>query len=124
MGEALDGAGSDHFALVMLDALLGRFAKANIPALVFVPPHNVEQLDKLGILNREGLDRTLAGIAEVARRNDARFIDLHARFPDAAFRDYLDHFVDEPGQEGSRLIAEELAPDVLREYRARQRKGR
>lgn len=124
MGEALDGADADHFALVMLDALLGRFANANIPALVFVPPHNVEHLAELGILDREGLDQTLARIRDVAQHRGARFIDLHDLFPAAGFRDYLDHFVDEPGREGSKLIARELAPEVLRTYEIRRPTGR
>jgi hypothetical protein len=57
----------------------------------------------------------------VVRRRGARFVDLHDQFPDAAFRDYLDHYVENPDWEGSRLIAEKLAPHVLENYLGRQK---
>jgi hypothetical protein len=64
-------------------------------------------------MKREGLDRTLAQIAAVVGRRGASFVDLHDALPDAAFRDYLDHYVDGPDLQGSRLIAERLAPQVF-----------
>jgi hypothetical protein len=110
---ALNGIEGDHFALRVLDALLGRLENAGIPVLVYLPPHNVEHLETLGLMNREGLDTTVARIEAVVRRRGASFVDLHDQLPDAAFRDYLDHYVDDSELEGSRLIAEQLAPQVL-----------
>jgi hypothetical protein len=116
LGPAVDGVEDDQFLLRMLDALLGRLHDADISAVVYVPPHNVEHLDGLGLLNREGLDRTLAAIESVVHRRGGRFVDLHDEFADEGFRDFLDHYVDSPEREGSLLIAEKLAPEVLEAY--------
>jgi hypothetical protein len=122
--EAGDGIGEDHFSLLVLDAMLRRLEDADIPVLVYVPPHNIEHLEEIGFLERHGLDRTLAAIEAVAQRRGARFADLHDAFRDAAFRDYLDHYVESPDWEGSRMVAEKLAPLVLDNVLLRPKKNR
>jgi hypothetical protein len=42
----------------------------------------------------------------------AAFLDLHDLLPDAAFADHLDHLVQDVEPEGSRAVADRLAPLV------------
>jgi hypothetical protein len=112
LGPTLAGLGPDDPGLAVLDALLARFEAAGVPAVVYLAPTNIERLAALGLHDREGLAGTGARLAEVARRRGAVFLDLHALLPDAAFHDHLDHLVHGVPDEGSRAVAERLAPMV------------
>lgn len=90
-GPVLAGVESEHPILAVLSALLGAYRRAEIPTLAYVVPVNVEHLEHLGIDTEGGLVLTLERIEAVARKNGARFADLHSILPDAAFRDAGGH---------------------------------
>jgi hypothetical protein len=117
LGPALQGLDPDDPALEVLDALLRRFAQAGIPVLVYVAPINVEHLSSIGAYDPQGMARTSARIEAVSRRRGAAFLDLHDLLPDAAFADHLDHLVQDAEPEGSRAVAERLAPLVAQRVR-------
>ena len=112
LGPALQGLAPDDPALEVLDALLRRFEAAGIGVLVYLAPINVEHLSSIGAYDRQGMARTGARIEAVSQSRDAAFLDLHDLLPDAAFADHLDHLVQDVEPEGSRALADRLAPLV------------
>jgi hypothetical protein len=112
LGPALRGLAPDDPALEVLDALLRRFEAAGIAVLVYVAPINVEHLASIGAYDAQGMARTSARIETVSQRRGAAFLDLHDLLPDAAFADHLDHLVQDVEPEGSRALADRLAPLV------------
>jgi hypothetical protein len=117
LGPALQGLDRDDPALEVLDALLRRFEAAGIAVLVYVAPINVEHLSSIGAYDARGMARTSGRIEAVSRRRGAAFLDLHDLLPDAAFADHLDHLVQDVEPEGSRAVADRLAPLVAERVR-------
>ena len=118
-GAAMRDIDAEQFALVMLDALLARLHQARINLIVYIPPHNIEHLQTLGLFDREQLDLTLDQIAAVTARHDGRFVDLHDTLPDEGFRDYVDHFAETPQWHGSQIVARKLLPAILGDFARR-----
>lgn len=110
----LDGLSPDHYGLRLLDAMLGTWAAAGVPVLVYVSPMNVEFVRGIGVYDARGVAESLARIHEVAERNGASFMDLHALLGDASFRDSLDHIRHDRGPGGSREVALRLAAELER----------
>ncbi len=114
-GGAFSGQDGGHPVIRIFDAALGALADAGVPVLVYVVPLNYEHCASLGLFDEAGLDRTLASIEEVSRRNGAHFLDLHRLLPDAGFIDAPGHFRYEGAIDGPRRVASALAPAVLAE---------
>ncbi|MBW2273550.1 MAG: hypothetical protein JRG96_09785 [Deltaproteobacteria bacterium] len=114
-GGAFAGQDLSHPVIRIFDAALGALRDAEVPVLVYVVPLNYEHCAKLGLFDEAGLAQTLATLEEVARRNGARFLDLHRLLPDAGFVDAPGHFRYEDGIDGPRRVAAALAPAVLAE---------
>jgi hypothetical protein len=112
LGPALQGLDPDDPALEVLDALLRRFEEAGIAVLVYVAPINVEHLSSIGTYEPRGMARTSARIEAVSKLRGAAFLDLHDLLPDAAFADHLDHLAQDLEPDGSRTVADRLAPLV------------
>lgn len=110
LGEVLDGVGPEHPSLRALDAALGGLRARGAACLVYVAPLNVEHLERLGVSDVAGLERSIASIEAVARRHGAAFLDLHALLPDADFSDFADHLVLDPQSEGATRLARALLP--------------
>jgi hypothetical protein len=117
LGPALQGLEPDDPALRVLDALLRRFEEAGIALVVYVAPINVEHLSSIDAYDAEGMSVTMQRIEDVSPRRGAAFLDLHALLPDAAFADHLDHLVQDAEPEGSRAVADRLAPVIAQRVR-------
>jgi hypothetical protein len=109
LGPVLAGLREDNATLLALEALLADLARARVPVLVYVAPLNVEHLRSLGLMEEDGLRRSLDRLREACERRGARFLDLHDLLEDAAFSDYLDHLHHDPGgPDGAARIAERV----------------
>ncbi|MCC6766669.1 MAG: hypothetical protein IT293_18580 [Deltaproteobacteria bacterium] len=109
---ALDGVHADHPPLELFAAILEEFADKRIPILVYLTPVNVEWMRKVGILDEQGLARTVHTLRTVCGAHGAVLLDLHALLPDAGFRDGGGHFAtDQPG-DGPLLVAQQVAPVI------------
>ncbi|MDG2304397.1 MAG: SGNH/GDSL hydrolase family protein [Candidatus Binatia bacterium] len=108
LARILAGLPADDPNLAVLDALVGRLRASGARVLLVVPPTNVEALNELGVYNREGVQASMARIRDVAARNDADFLDLHALLPDAAFRDANDHLASRSKSRPTHRIASQL----------------
>jgi hypothetical protein len=113
----MDGVEDDHPVIRMLAATIRTFRRADIHVIAYVTPTNVEHIESLGLLDREGLGRTLAVIERAVRENGGEFADLHALFPDEVFSDPPGHFVYEGEIDGPALLARALAPRVVAQAR-------
>lgn len=113
LGPALAGLEAADPALRILAAALRRLREAEIPALVYVAPLNVEHLARIGLYDAQGLSQTIGALKQVAEQEGADFVDLHDLLPDAAFLDFADHLRTEPASDSSALVALELLPTVL-----------
>jgi hypothetical protein len=100
--------------LRMLGATVGVFEESGIPTLVYAVPANLEHLERLGLLQREGLARTLAAARTQVEANGGSFVDLHDIFPDSMFRDVGGHLYFEEPRDGPAQLAAQLAPHVAR----------
>ena len=116
---ALGGLGPDNPVLQALTAAVRDFELAGIPVFVYLTPVNVEHMDALGLLNREGLARTIAVVEEEVREAGGDFIDLHALLPDEGFRDGTGHFVVDDEVDGPARVAQALGEPLLGHIRQR-----
>ncbi len=116
---ALGGLGPDNPVLQALTAAVRDFERAGIPVFVYLTPVNVEHMDALGLLNREGLARTIAVVEEEVREAGGDFIDLHALLPDEGFRDGTGHFVVDDEVDGPARVAQALGEPLLGHIRQR-----
>jgi hypothetical protein len=114
LGAALRGAEFHHPVLRMLGATVGVFQESGIPTLVYAVPVNLDHLERLGLLQREGLARTLAAARAQVEARGGSFVDLHDIFPDSMFRDAGNHLYFEPPRDGPAQLAGQLAPHVAR----------
>jgi hypothetical protein len=115
LGNALNGVQSDHLVLEMLRMLVDALESQGIHTIVFVPPHNIDRITELGLMNHDGLQLTLRAIRETVENSSGVFVDLHDILPDESFRDAMDHLASEAPVAGASRIAEELAPYILRD---------
>lgn len=119
LGPALDGVTPDHPALVMLAAAIDQFRSEDSDVIVYVPPHNVAHLARIGMLDGSHLSETLQVIRSVVETHGGSFLDLHDRLPDRAFRDHMDHLV----HDGPDYMAPQVADwigEAIREARGRR----
>lgn len=124
-GPALAGVEADHPNLQLLAAAVSSFEQAGIPTLVYVNPTNVEHARKLGVLDEQGLQKTLDNVKRRVGEAGGDVADLHALFPDAAFRDAAGHFTVKRGEpDGPKLLAEALAPLVVAKLAAKAQGSR
>jgi hypothetical protein len=113
LAPVLAGLREDNATLLALESLLADFERARIPALVYVAPLNVEQLRGIGVMDDDGLRRSLDRLRDACERRGARFLDLHDLLEDAAFSDYLDHLHHDPeGPDGAARIAGRIAEQL------------
>jgi hypothetical protein len=108
-GPALTGIRKDEPALQVLAATLRRLASAGVPALVYVPPYNVEHLSALGVLDDARFAETIGHVRSVAGEGGAFFADLHGLLGDSSFRDNMDHLCESGGANGHDLVARSIA---------------
>jgi hypothetical protein len=108
-GAALDGVSSDHPVLQVLGAAVSWYREAGIDVLVYVVPMNLEHLERVGVMNREGLDRSLARARHAVEGNGGSFVDLHALLPFEGFRDFAGHMSEKEPIHGPQRVAEQLA---------------
>jgi hypothetical protein len=113
LGTAVGGIDRAHPTLVVLEALLEELARRDVATLVWIPPHNLDRLRELGMLNEEGLASSISVIGERVVAAGARFVDLHALLPDAYFRDQLDHLSGLGEDPGLAHVADVLAPSIV-----------
>jgi hypothetical protein len=111
-GAALQGVDTRHETLQVVDRALAAYRRAGIDVVFYVNPTNVENLQRVGVYDAEGFDRTLAALEDVVRRNGAAYVDLHDLLPDAGFRDAAGHFATDE-VDGPLRVAEALAPVVV-----------
>jgi len=121
-GPALAGVDVDAPALKMLDAILGALTRSGNPVVLYTAPLNVEHLRRLEMYDAHGIATTISRIRDVARRHDADLIDLHDLLPDAAFGDSRNHLDYESEVDGAGLIAQRIAPVVLRRLEQQRQK--
>jgi hypothetical protein len=113
LGEVLRGIDPGNPTLQAVDRLLARHAAAGEALVVYAAPINVEHLRELGVYDAAGVARTLALLEASARRHGARWLDLHALLPDAAFADLYDHLETGGELDPTGRVAQELARAVL-----------
>jgi hypothetical protein len=77
---------------------------------VYVAPIEVGTIERAGLLDSDGLARTLSAIEAVARSRDADFADLHDLLPGDGFRDAPGHLAWQGEVDGPARLADALAP--------------
>lgn len=107
------GIEADSPTVRALETLLARYRDAGVDVIVYVAPINVEYLKRLGVYDARGAADAIAFLEGLARRQGARFLDLHALLPDAAFADQNDHLRTDGPVDGAALAARRLLPLVL-----------
>lgn len=116
--DTMLGLQPTHPIVQVLAATVARFRADDVRVLVYLAPVEVPWLESQGVLNPEGLDRTIEVVRGAVERSGGHFADLHGRLPADAFRDAPGHLafpeVGEDGPDGPRLLADVLAPLVLR----------
>jgi hypothetical protein len=113
LGEVFRGIDERHPTLQAVDRALACHAAAGAALVVYAAPINVEHLRQLGVYDAEGLARTLALLEARARLHGARWLDLHALLPDAAFSDFVDHLKTGGELDATGRVARELVRPVL-----------
>ena len=112
-GAALDGVNEDNPVLQALGAAVRRLHAADISVIVYVVPINVEHIEAKGLLDAAGVRQTLDSAQHVVRSSGGTFVDLHDLFPDHGFRDAAGHFQTNEEFDGTRQVANALAPFVI-----------
>lgn len=112
-GKALTGLAPDHAALQAFDRGLARFARDDIPVLVYLNPINVEHLRRVEVFDAAEIDRSAEIYRGVAERSGAEFLDLHDYLPDRYFMDAPGHFFSTEELNGPGMMADALSPPVL-----------
>ena len=116
-GDALTGLDPDDLVLQMLSRTLDLFRRSGIPVIVYLSPMNIENLAAVGLSNEEEMARSVGLVREVVESNGARFLDLHALFPDAYFRDAQGHLVHDAGIDANVELIRRLAGPVIAELK-------
>jgi hypothetical protein len=123
-GHALDGIDADNPVVRMLAAAVRRFRSDGIQVLVYTNPTNVANMEGGGVLDEEGLAKTLGVVAAAVRAAGGEFADFHDLLPDDAFRDAAGHFnVRSQATDGPERLGRALAPLVVEEARATNRRA-
>jgi hypothetical protein len=110
---ALAGVGPEHPVLQILRATLEVFREHRIPVLVYIIPINVEHIEKLGLLDRAGLLRSIESVRRVALASGASLVDLHDLLPDAAYSDAAGHLSVDAPLDAPPIVAERIAQALL-----------
>ena len=110
---ALAGVGPEHPVLQILRATLEVFREHRIPVLVNIIPINVEHIEKLGLLDRAGLLRSIESVRRVALASGASLVDLHDLLPDAAYSDAAGHLSVDAPLDAPPIVAERIAQALL-----------
>ncbi len=118
-GAAMRGVDADLPVLQVLGATIRAFGRLGIPTLVFVCPANIEYMASLGVVDEEGLGRTLAAIQREVVASGGEFADFHAALPDEAFRDAAGHLVYQGELDGPARLAELVAPAIANRAKSR-----
>ncbi|MCP4038528.1 MAG: SGNH/GDSL hydrolase family protein [bacterium] len=113
LGTSLDGLRADDPTVRMLGAAIRTYRNFGADVLVYANPINVDHIESLGLLDRAGLDRSLAAIGTEVANEGGHFVDLHRLFPDRGFRDHSGHFTYEGEINGPSVLASKLAPLVV-----------
>lgn len=120
--DTLAGLEPDHPVVRVLAATVSHLRAHDVEVLVFLAPVEVSWLASQGVLDREGLARTIAVVKQAVEAHGGRFADLHDRLPAEAFRDAPGHLAfpaegaaaeGDAGIDGPRLLAEALTPLVI-----------
>lgn len=106
----LDGLAPGDGRLMVLEATVRHFRGKGARVLVFVQPINHEHLTKIGVYDKARIDASTEQIREVADRQNASFLDLHALLPDAAFRDSGNHLAYRDPTKPAEQVAKKLQP--------------
>jgi hypothetical protein len=112
-GAALAGISPAHPVTEALESTIEGFHRAGIPVYVYVSPANIDNLEEVGVLDREGLARTLASIEHVTRAAGASYSDFHHLLPNAAFSDPAGHFTHRGPVNGTATLARAIAGEVV-----------
>lgn len=112
---AFAGATPEHPMLKMLDASVRAFRRAGVSVVVFVMPVNLERYEDAGLLDQDGLARSLASVEEVALGAGATFSKMHDRFDRARFADLVGHLDSRGENSGAQLLALDLRQIILAE---------
>ena len=118
-GAAMRGVEADLPVLQVLGATIRAFGRSGIPTLVFICPANLEYMASLGMVDEEGLGRTLAAIRREVVASGGEFADFHAALPDRAFRDAAGHLTHQGEFDGPARLAELVAPSIANRARSR-----
>ncbi len=121
--SALDGFREDNPTLRLLGAAMRTYREMGIEVLVYLTPFNREHVENIGVFDREKFERSLRILEAAVTDNGGVFVDLHAIFPDAHFRDKPGHLVYQGEVNGPALLAEALAPRVLEIVRSSGGRG-
>jgi hypothetical protein len=117
-GAALAGVAPDHPVLRALAATVRNLQDAGVRVYVYVNPVNVDNLEEIGILDRESLDATLSSLERVVEDAGARYSDFHDLLPDAGFMDAAGHFSHGGTVDGTDVVARAIAKVVVQEAAA------
>ncbi len=123
-GDAFEGQNARHPVFRILAESLRLFDEAGIPALVYLVPINWEYARSLGVYDEKGLAQTIDSLVEITDRHHASLLDLHKIFPDAGFVDEPGHFTHEGEYDGPRVVADQLAPPIVKTARRARRAKR
>lgn len=114
-GDALRGLGPEQYVVAALSRALRRLTAAGIGVIVYLNPVNLDNVERLGLLDAEAVSRSVAVLRGEVESTGARWIDLHAAYGDEWFTDAAGHFrqghPDGPPQRIVRLVADGLIAD-------------
>lgn len=111
-GRALEGVEPDQPILRALGAAVSDLAQRDVPVLVYVAPANVDNLERVGLLEGGGFRRTVESVESVVRGAGGAFADFHALLPDAAFRDRSGHYSTVGKPNGTQMLATAIAREL------------
>jgi hypothetical protein len=122
LGALFGGLEAPNGRLRVLELLLDDFRREGIPVLVWVSPVNVDHFRSVG-LSTDGLAQSVQKLRAMAKASGASFVDLHEAVPDGGFRDSLDHYTVRGEQDGTAIVARELAKAIGRAQKEAEEEG-
>jgi len=78
-------------AAFVLRALLGRLRRAHVATLMYVPPINLQRLDRIGVRHELDLRRRAQALRAAVGAAAEEWLDLHATLGKKSFRDERNH---------------------------------
>jgi len=119
-GRALDGLEPDDPKIQLLASGIRAFKDEGVDVLVYLNPTNLEHVRNVGVLDDEGIAKTVATIRNTVEANGAHFLDMHGMLGDQAFADAAGHFRDDDEKPVPRIVTTRVAEAMLPILKARR----